>query len=229
MTLWTEGGQIGSQCTTVDGACTVNWVSQSPRPDDGRVTVLAIAIGEESFFDSNGNGIFDAADEFEDIPEPWRDDNENGQRDTTPLEPFFDFDSNGVYTDKNGLFDGLLCNAGADCGNTTTAVYDMGVITMSGCDVDPDGLVLTGSLPGAFGGEFRDMRGNPLPAETTIEFVAANGQIKGTSSYTYPNTTEPVSFSVFVDRDNQPSNGLLFVTVTCPSGLEVTLSGAIDD
>lgn len=240
VTLWAEGGQIGSQCLTVDGACTVNWVSQSPRPLEtgpapgeraGRVTILATAIGEESFVDANGNGVFDGPpDTFSDIPEPWRDDNENGVRDETPLEPFFDFDSDGNYTVANSRFDGLLCDAGAAlCGNTTTAVYDIGVIAMAGCDFDPAEIDLDGPLPNTFGGTFQDMRRNPLPAGTTVAFEAANGTIKGPSSFTYPNTLEPVEFSVFVDADNQSNDGPLFVTVTCPSGLSVTMSGTVTD
>ncbi len=83
----TEGGSIetlGSSCLTDDnGACSVTWRSQYPRPEGhiigdennpdqvpevdntmgqkygGRVTILATTIGEESFPDLNGNGRFD--------------------------------------------------------------------------------------------------------------------------------------------------------------------------
>lgn len=57
-----EGGSIVSTCRTTNGACSVVWTSQDPRPLDHRVTVLAYAIGHESFIDSNGNNIFDDAD-----------------------------------------------------------------------------------------------------------------------------------------------------------------------
>ncbi|HUO81514.1 MAG TPA: hypothetical protein VM616_01505, partial [Gammaproteobacteria bacterium] len=93
ITFQTEGGQIGGQCTAIEGTCSVNWVSQDPRPDDGRSSLLATAIGEESFTDINGNGVFDNAEtlaDVDDIPEPWRDDNENGTREVD--EPFVDFD-----------------------------------------------------------------------------------------------------------------------------------------
>jgi hypothetical protein len=83
----TEGGSIEPSCLTKNGACVVNWTSQAPRPartnpdystsrvlclnlegDDlrtceaeraGRSTILATAIGNESFKDQNGNGTFD--------------------------------------------------------------------------------------------------------------------------------------------------------------------------
>ncbi|MEZ9234244.1 Ig-like domain-containing protein [Shewanella sp. 10N.286.52.A9] len=58
----TEGGQIQPSCSTVNGTCSVIWTSADPRPADHRVTVLAYALGHETFFDTNGNNIFDDAD-----------------------------------------------------------------------------------------------------------------------------------------------------------------------
>ncbi|MDO6610605.1 Ig-like domain-containing protein [Shewanella sp. 1_MG-2023] len=57
-----EGGQIQPSCSTVNGSCSVIWTSTDPRPTDHRVTVLAYALGHETFFDTNGNNIFDDAD-----------------------------------------------------------------------------------------------------------------------------------------------------------------------
>lgn len=83
-----EGGSIQPNCTTINGGCTVSWTSQDPRPPRnstdnsiervlclgitdqellsaceaeraGRSTILATAIGNESFKDTNGNGVFD--------------------------------------------------------------------------------------------------------------------------------------------------------------------------
>lgn len=58
-----EGGQIEPIKTTelVGGIArtSANFVSASPRPLDGRVTVLAYTLGEESFLDTNGNNIWD--------------------------------------------------------------------------------------------------------------------------------------------------------------------------
>ncbi|MEJ2427179.1 MAG: Ig-like domain-containing protein, partial [Candidatus Thiodiazotropha sp.] len=41
----TEGGQMESQCLTAAGRCSVKWTSSNPRPDNGRVTVLATMLG----------------------------------------------------------------------------------------------------------------------------------------------------------------------------------------
>jgi len=69
--FWAEGGQIqGSATTAVSGgiaSATATFVSQSPRPADGRVTVLAYAIGEESFIDLNGNNVWDTGEPFQDL------------------------------------------------------------------------------------------------------------------------------------------------------------------
>jgi len=69
--FWAEGGQIqGSASTLVTGgiaAATANFVSQNPRPLDGRATILAYAIGEESFIDLNGNNVWDAGEPFQDL------------------------------------------------------------------------------------------------------------------------------------------------------------------
>jgi hypothetical protein len=44
----------------------------------GRSTVLAYAIGEESFVDANGNGQYDTGEAFVDMPEAYIDHNEDG-------------------------------------------------------------------------------------------------------------------------------------------------------
>jgi hypothetical protein len=44
----------------------------------GRSTILAYAIGEESFVDANGNGQYDEGESFVDMPEAFIDHNEDG-------------------------------------------------------------------------------------------------------------------------------------------------------
>src|ERR1700694_371538 len=78
----TNGGQIGGNCVTAGGtgSCSVNWASSNHRPAPrpatppcrrgGRTTVLAPAIGEESFTDANGNGFYDTGEAFANLGEP---------------------------------------------------------------------------------------------------------------------------------------------------------------
>ncbi len=105
----------------------------------GRSTILVTAIGEESFVDSNANGIYDEGEFWTNLPEAFRDDNEDGvytptQRNncSNPTtaddiclagfeEDFIDFNESGTYNLNNqptapagsglpnGLYNGILC------------------------------------------------------------------------------------------------------------------------
>lgn len=146
----TELGAVVAHCLTENGGCSTTWRSQAPRTnsdnepfDTGRSTILAHAIGEESFYDDDGNGVFDGtqacpplpakppagADCFYDLPEAWLDKNENGVRES-PTEPFVDFNSNGVYDPANGEWDGIVCGGGA-CTANLVNVRDSVVIVMA--------------------------------------------------------------------------------------------------
>lgn len=190
-----EGGSIDSNCLTINGTCSVIWRSQNPRPTDGRVTILASVIGNESFTDNNGNGIYDDSDLFgvdtctdssdpvegcDDLGEAYQDNNENGQRDDG--EEFVDFNSNQTYDTADGLYNGLLCidsNNGSCVGvpKTITVRKDT-VLVMSSQDagVDENGFLpgqeesidatVTGSA--SFSLIFGDQNGNAMPIGTTI-------------------------------------------------------------
>ena len=54
--FWAEGGKVTGSAMTTGGVVSVPFVSTTPKPDDGRVTILAYAIGEESFIDQSSNG-----------------------------------------------------------------------------------------------------------------------------------------------------------------------------
>jgi len=73
----TEGGQVESirQTALVSGIArtTANFVSSEPRPVDGRVTITAYALGEESFIDLNGNNVRDATEPFQDLGNIYKD------------------------------------------------------------------------------------------------------------------------------------------------------------
>jgi len=92
-----EGAQIAPSCATVNGTCSVTFTSANPRPtgDDepnhivtaGRVTVLAYALGEESFSDLYGDNNFHGSgglatdtrgsDPFNDLGDVFIDNNED--------------------------------------------------------------------------------------------------------------------------------------------------------
>ncbi len=70
-------------------------------PRDGFVSIMAFVAGEEWFNDANGNGEYDAGEQFVDLPEPFVDYDDNGRRDE--FEPFIDLPGeDGLY---NGRWD----------------------------------------------------------------------------------------------------------------------------
>jgi hypothetical protein len=80
VTFTAEAGQIvttGSSVVrlTPEGIARadVAFVSNLPRPADGRITILAYAIGEETFKDLNGNNVYDCGEPFQDMGDPYRD------------------------------------------------------------------------------------------------------------------------------------------------------------
>ena len=73
----TEGGQVESirQVQLAGGLAraTAQFISADPRPADGRVTVTAYALGEESFIDQNGNNAYDLGEPFQDLGRVFKD------------------------------------------------------------------------------------------------------------------------------------------------------------
>jgi hypothetical protein len=203
VTFTAEGGNIQSQCTTSTtqvegGVCTVNFRSSNPRPPEGRVTLLAKAIGEESFVDVAANGAFDPADSFTDIAEPFRDDNEDGSYQAG--EDFFDFNNDLSRTPADGLFNGVLCNDPARCGGPSTRSIGIGeqnIVILSGATAvvtQPDGSPLPASINmgpnSATPLQFwvRDSRDNVMAFDTTVALSASGAglQVVQPSSFTIP-------------------------------------------
>jgi hypothetical protein len=237
----TEGGAIESYCILVDGVCTVTWTSQEPRPADGRVTVLATAIGEESFSDLNGNGFYDATDLFtiatDDLAEAWLDIDEDDIYDVA-TEEFFDFNSNSIHDAGDGIYSGSLCSEDAaatgDC--TEDLVHVRGSFTMclsgsfatvtfseaSPIDVGAASVTLYITV--------EDDKGNGMPADSTIEVETSNGEIVGETSYTIGSGCSPYTFAIGLQKDATPGDtGLLSVTVTTPKNNITIATISVDD
>jgi uncharacterized Fe-S cluster protein YjdI len=152
-----EGGQIEASCTTINGSCSVAWKSAQPKPADGRVTILATAMGHETLFDSNGNNVFDDTDGsaiddnilaasgfgtspigstgFVDFSEAWRDDNEDKQWNSG--EVFLDYNNNQQFDSADGLFNGSQCTHSTLCGQGNASTFSVRkalVLVMSGSE-----------------------------------------------------------------------------------------------
>lgn len=91
------GGAIEESCETTNGACSVKWTGQNPRPVDGLVTITAQTRGQGGFQDSNANGIFDLGESFTSHAESYVDANGNGVFDEgEAYQPDLDVDEDGT-------------------------------------------------------------------------------------------------------------------------------------
>ena len=230
----TEGGAIEPSCTTTNGNCAVTWTSQQPFADDHRVTILATAEGHEYFVDVNGNNIYDDSDGgsvnssttnineilsgfgrisafnggFIDMPEAWRDDNENDLYDSG--EVFIDSNNNQTRDSENGLFNGPQCS-GSNCAtskfitirkaallitSSSSALYRL-VDTATGdviiSNYDNTAIGGTIDIPRGTGRSFRlemsDTEFQILPKETSIDISSSVGELVGGGSFLIPNST----------------------------------------
>lgn len=222
-----EGGQIQPACTTDAGACTVRWVSSAPRPADGRVTVFARTVGDESFTDANGNGLYDLGETWTDLPEAFLDANENGLWNAG--EFFGDIDNNGAYSGANGRFDGAACASG--CGVTRSVeIREDIVIVMAtsavAIEIEPSAVTVTQFSPRTVRVYLSDLNGNLPPAGSTVEIATTAGTLSGTTSYTVPesNARGPLVLTVSLAGTGTTRTGLLTVRVTTPAGVESTRS-----
>lgn len=236
----TEGGSIAPQCTTEGGTCTVNWTSQNPRPEDGRVTILAYAIGEESFVDKDGDGKFDNADSFYDLGEPYENDHDEnpGSPNMYPGEFFMDFNRNKSWDGPDNLYEGIQCQK--TCGASTTGIGQSIVLVMSGshakisnynCDptapppAGPIELPLPSSTAPAttipLDLNVADLRCQTMPLDTTITLTPqGNVTIIGESSFKVENSLAVQPYSVLFDKADAQSTVL--ITVTTPGGTTTT-------
>lgn len=124
-----EGGQIQSSRQIQIGgnglASTVaSFQSSNPRPADGRVTVTAYALGEESFIDLNGNNSYDIGEPFQDLGDLFKDRNFDGVFDPALDETIPLIQGGGVhacssppisYAGLLGLTPGIPSSGGASC------------------------------------------------------------------------------------------------------------------
>jgi len=209
----TEGGSIVGTCSTFSGACSATLTSQAPRlAADNRYTVLAYAVGEESFTDLNGSGVADLVPNelidqngaTTDLPEAFLDVNENGVRDAG--ETYIDFNGNGSYDGPDGKYNGVLCDPAISSAGTCSAtraihVRKSLVIVFSGSSAvitktAPAGNINLGGCPAggntgiySVGLRVVDSTGNYMPVGTTILVTTTDGALQGPSSFVQANTS----------------------------------------
>jgi hypothetical protein len=174
-----EGGVIEPSCVTTGGFCTVAVYSSNPRPAGGKVTVLAYALGEEDFFDANGDNVYKAADGdtyTKKSPDIFRDDDESFA--WTTGEPCVGPNRSGTCaTAPNDQYDGVL-GIQDPKKRQTLYVADQLVQIFSGSDADirfsTPHLTCSGDTAD-LRVSVRDLNGNLMPAGTTVSFTALFG------------------------------------------------------
>jgi len=264
VTFTTSGGAIDGSCLTIGGSCTVEWRSQNPRPRpsatfsfsnitasgytltcsdgsrncrSGRVKILATAIGNESFIDGNGNGLYDdiskdlfatsnspkctpsvpnssasvgVANGCDDLSEAYLDKNFNGVRDLD--EEYIDSVSSDdpAFNPSNGKYDGALCPEEA---------LKNGYCTQKKVTVRDDAVLTMASEKPLLVGlqSFLLSAGEPQrEVPVLLADINGNGMPKGTTvtvnSTNLVNATASLSFTGALAMSTEPTTFLLFVT-----------------
>jgi len=236
----TEGGVIGASCQTVNGICTVPLHSAQPRPE-GRITILAYALGEEAFTDSNGNNVYDVGEPFTDLqPNIFRDDNENGI--WSPGEPCVGINPppgcNGV---GDGVYNGVLRVPQVPSAQTlyvSSQLVQQFSTSKAAITISPSTLSCVGGVATAQV-TVKDLNGVWMPFGTGIGFSAVLGGAPVTptpASAKVPNVVLAVgaplgipTYAVTIPCSTpSASSGEFTVTVTSPSGVITTAKATIN-
>lgn len=226
----TNSGSVQSECILQDGACSIEWISQNPRADDGVALILARTVGEESFRDLNSDGKYvQAEDDFNvaqnDLGEAFLDRNRNGDFD--PGEEYFDYNSNGQYDSANGIYNGTACmdTSGVECTTSLLEITRTGKLFLASDNIQITftTAVQPGQVCAEIAGVFTNDSGatieGPPPGGTDIAFSTTNGSVVAPSSFSSPTSYRetPVERCVTVEGDDTPSTGTFTVEVTPPA------------
>ncbi|MGV6817819.1 MAG: hypothetical protein ACWA44_11195 [Thiotrichales bacterium] len=229
ISFYTELGQIQPSCQTEGGTCTAKWVSSNPKEDLGRSTVVAAAIGEETFIDTNGDGAFDDGDVIKtDTGEAYEDWDESAAYESG--EQFLDYNVDAVRNGPDGLFTGLGCADSTRCATDalkhvfTSSVMVLAESNLSITDDAGGSIVLANGASQNFVIQVGGLQwGQVPPAGTVITAETDVGQLKGNTSYTMPssNGNSPISLGMLVvgAGETEAKSGVIKITATTPRGV----------
>jgi len=227
----TEGAQINpASCATTDGTCTVTFKSSAFRPTDGRITILAYAVGEKSFVDGNGNNTYDLGETFYDLGDLYIDANENGSWDAGETYIAYGSGTLPCLTRPSGaaLPLGYVSAPSKDntCDNVwgTNYVRRRSVIVLSGSSalISPTAVTMGSTCIKTFPLDLKDINNNPMPAGTTAS--TADNYVYYTKFGSLTATEATVSItggSPVVNTTNFTQIGLT-VKADCTAGIPVS-------
>ena len=256
ITFTTSGGSIDPTCTTdINGACTVTWRSQNPRPLaynivtnlggpplSGQVMILAHAIGEEDFLDSDGNGLAGGScasaivdgtglspirhcGEFSDWSEAYLDQNWNGIRDS--FETFYDYNQDGIFNGPNGFFTGSLQDTVSVASPRAKHIFMNTKLIMSSSAAGDISLIGSSSMARSATVSriisISDINGNTMPSGSVITLTGTTLTVSPSSITVPQNIQGALSYSILMTNSaTTAGSGAVTVNVTSPGGIQTT-------
>ena len=246
-------GQITSSCTTTVNTngfstCSVTFMSQNPRPSNGRVAVLAYVEGIKNYTDNNSNNQFDAGiDTVTDQGDAYRDDNEDGAYTTGEFVV-----TRGGSTVCAGAGGAAPSRANTCTGTSTVAttvraqtiiLYSSNVATASAVTVTPFSTTAAQSFTFRLNGTLTPLL--PMPAATSVTVTSLKAGCSvgtlipssvpivspGSDPLANIGSQHSVVLTGTAATGSSPavvcSGGSLQITTTSPSGVATTTTVAV--
>ncbi len=227
-----EGGQVASSCATTRSngisSCSVDFISQNPRPAGGRVSVLAYLEGDKDYIDNDNSNSYTVGDTLIEMGDAYRDDNEDGS--FTAANNEFVFPRGGVLTCA-GAGGAVPARANTCDGKLRTTVRAHTKILFSSSQPFIDIVSLD-----SFGIEVKIRSLNntllPMPAGTTISAEASGGNCSVEKQFGSPvvnvipgnDPNEDLATNFSATLKTCASGHTIFINVTSPAGLKTTQS-----
>jgi hypothetical protein len=175
------------------------------------VSILAYALGEESFVDLNGNNSYDSGETWTDLGDPFLDNNESGSY--TTGEQYFHYGSGTAYSTGDGAWGQNYVRADT-------------VIVLSGRDATiapTSGSFGTTSCTHYFPITMVDLHNNPMPAGTTvgIEDKSVYYTPFGETTASEVDVSIPIGTPVPSTNSSTGTSVVLKVKADCSAGIPV--------
>lgn len=222
----TEGGvMIPPSCTTVASRCSVLVRSGNPRPSNGRVSILAYALGEEDFLDTNNDNVYTTGESFVDLGNAFRNDaavitNDSDNGEDRYLPGYFSVPRgvgqkscvSGIPGQINFLGRPNSCDeewGAADVRQQAIVIFATGAAVISEVSPTQNGNQLTYNVA--------DGNGNSVPTGSTIAVTSGSAACGIESSAASAVVASSLSPATFTARYANGSGG------SCSSGTNITV------
>jgi len=219
-----SGGQIAPSCATakVNGIaqCSVIWQSQNPRPSNGRVAVLAYAVGTKDYIDLNGDNAFNGTDTLVQMGDPYRDDDESGVYSSSTDRFFLPLGGTAACSGSGEPVPAIAntCDSGL-----ATIVRQQVIILNSSSSPATPVFNVTGHSTISFNLSSANNTNLPMPSGTSI----AAGIVSATNATCAIKTITPTSVANISPGSNPAANlfsSHIISTVNCGAGDQISVT-----